>query len=432
MAEKKRPLRIGLDARVFIDSQYSGIPRAVYEILRVWARDYPENEYYLVSSVPIHLDLELPPNWHLVIGPQWMKKQKLWVFFFFRPIVERLKLDVFWGTNYVLPGKVKNTKQVVTVYDFSWARFPWVSGRQNLLRLKLFAGRSCRIADRVVAISKATARDAMKVLQVPREKLTVSYCGGLPDGQIEEIRKGQNIEKNQDIEKDQEFREDQDIEKGQEFRKDQDIEKDQNIGTTGESQEEHHGLTADTPYFLFISTIEPRKNVSTIIRAYEIFRDEGESSEKLVLAGRRGWNCDEIYELARSSRYRDDILMPGFVTDEERTWLLEHASAFLYPSVYEGFGIPVLEAFAYGLPVITARNSSLPEVGGEGAFYIEEATDAAALAGQMQKVLSLTDSQLKTMHSEQEKMLASFSWKKNADEMMKILRKLCSGTRTRG
>ena len=398
MSQSNRPLRIGLDARVFIDSRYSGIPRAVYEILRVWAEDYPENEYYLISSVPIHLDLELPPNWHLVIGPKWLKKQKLWVFFCFLPVVRSLKLDVFWGTNYVLPGRLKKTRQVVTVYDFSWYRFPYVAGRQNLLRLKLFAGRSCRIADRVVAISRATARDAMKVFHVPRRKLTVSYCGGLPDSQVRQIRNRSGHGKTEDG---------------------------LNAAYARSDAKVVNGCSIDGPFFVFISTIEPRKNVSTIIRAYEIFRDRGETSEKLVLAGRRGWNCDEIYELAESSRYKQDILMPGFVTDEERSWLLGHASAFLYPSVYEGFGIPVLEAFAYGLPVITARNSSLPEVGGEGAFYIGKSDDTASLADLMKAVLELSDEERASMHKEQEKMLESFSWKRNADEMMKILRKVC-------
>lgn len=386
----RRPLRIGVDARVFVDRQYSGIPRAVYEILRVWAEDYPENEYFLVSSKPIHLDLELPPNWHLVIGPDWLRIQKLWVLFFFHPIVRSLKLDVFWGTNYVLPGKIRNTRQVVTVYDFSWYRFPYVTDKRNLLRLKLFAGRSCKVADRVVAISKATARDAMRFFHVPGRKLTVSYCGGLPDGQVQAIR--------QETER-------------------------QAFG--GEDRKAYQGLTIDGPFFLFISTIEPRKNVETIIRAYEVFRDTGSSREKLVLAGKRGWNCDAVYELAQSSRYREDILLPGFVTDEERAWLLRHASAFLYPSVYEGFGIPILEAFAYGLPVITARNSSLPEVGRKGAFYIDKAQDQESLAKQMRAVLAIREPAKSKMRREQEKMLSYFSWKKNADEMMQILREAC-------
>ena len=384
MRGPSKPLRIGLDARVFSDNRYSGIPRAVYEIIRVWARDYPENEYFLVSSVPIHLDLDLPPNWKLVIGPTWVRRQQLWSVFFFLPVVKKLKLDVFWGTNYVLPGRIRGTRQIVTVYDFAWYMMPEVSGRSNWLRLKLFAKRSCDIADCVVAISKATARDAIRIFKVPRSRIAVSYCGGLSDSQLQSAR-------------------------------------DQTAGEqSGDGPGKH---ITDHPFFLFISTIEPRKNVETIIHAYEHFRNRSKKQIDLVLAGRRGWNCENIYKAVENSPYRDSIKMPGFVTDEERSWLLGHAIAFLYPSLYEGFGIPILEAYAYGLPVITSNISSMPEVGKDAAFYIQNTDDAKELAVQMRRVADLDGDEKRLMREKQQRVLASFSWKKNADEMMKLMQR---------
>ena len=375
---KQRHLRIGLDARVFADKQYSGIPRAVFEIVKNWIKYYPEHEYYLITSVPVELDLVLPDNWHIVSASKWIARLRLWNVYGFRHIVNELHLDVFWGTNFVLPGKIRHTKQVVTVYDFSWAKMPFVTQRRNLLRLKYYVKRSCRIADKVVAISRATALDAAEYCRIPKRKIAVSYCGGLPERTEHIVQPA-----------------------------------------AGEKADGMSGR----PYFLFMSTIEPRKNVITIVRAFDALRERRDGI-RLVLAGKKGWNCEDIYERIARSKYREDIIVTGFVSDQDRERLFQHAAAFLYPSLYEGFGIPVLEAYEYGLPVITADNSSLPEVAGDAAFYVKNALDGEEMAGLMDKVLQLSDEERNSITEREKSILKRFSWKKNADEMMKIFQSI--------
>ena len=225
MSERKG-LRIGLDAGVFNNEHYSGIPNAVYEIVKVWMRDYPENEYFLFSGANIHLDLPLPENWHFInYSSRWFKVPRLRTILFQKSGIKKQDLDVYWGTNFVLPGKLPGVKQVVTVYDFAWYRMPYVSSRANLRKLRALAGPSYRIADRVVAISEATARDAEDFYQVPRERIRVSYCGGP-----------------------------------------------QPAGELPEGAAPPQGLAEDDRFFLFLGTIEPRKNVPVIIRAFERFR----------------------------------------------------------------------------------------------------------------------------------------------------------------
>ena len=119
--------------------------------------------------------------------------------------------------------------------------------------------------------------------------------------------------------------------------------------------------------------------------------------------------------------------MPGFISDEEKQYLLSSAAVFAYPSLYEGFGIPVLEAFEKQLPVVTTRVSSLPEVGGDAAFYIDDPHDASALAAQLRRALTLTESERADLNKRTERRLKKFSWEKNADEIMRVFKKLTAG-----
>ena len=174
-------------------------------------------------------------------------------------------------------------------------------------------------------------------------------------------------------------------------------------------------------FILFISTIEPRKNIMTLIKAFEGYLDK---YHDLVLAGGRGWKCDSIYRAAENSRYKDKIIMPGYISDEEKQYLLSNAELFAYPSLYEGFGIPVLEAFDKGLPVITTRVSSLPEVGGDAAFYIDDPHDHNALTEQLRHVLTLSEDEKAKLVERTKLQLKRFSWDKNAEEIMRLFKRL--------
>ena len=150
-----------------------------------------------------------------------------------------------------------------------------------------------------------------------------------------------------------------------------------------------------------------------------------------MLAGGKGWKCENIYRAAETSRYRDRIIMPGYISDEEKRYLLSNAAVFAYPSLYEGFGIPVLEAFDNSLPVVTTNVSSLPEVGGDAAFYIDDPLNADALACQLEKALSLSEDERKNLEDKMRRQLSKFSWDKNAEEIMRLFYKLCGSSGSR-
>jgi glycosyltransferase involved in cell wall biosynthesis len=173
-------------------------------------------------------------------------------------------------------------------------------------------------------------------------------------------------------------------------------------------------------FILYFGTIEPRKNLVGLIKAYETLRDEYKVNDyKLVIAGSRGWLDKEIYAVAKKSPYTRDIIFTGFVESSDKIYLYNLASLFVYPSFFEGFGFPPLEAMSSGVPVVCSNTSSFPEVAGEAALMIDP-YNFSEIAWAMKEVLG--DKNLR--ENLIQKGLAhakKFSWDKCARETLEFL-----------
>lgn len=177
-------------------------------------------------------------------------------------------------------------------------------------------------------------------------------------------------------------------------------------------------LALPKKYLLYVSTLEPRKNVANIIRAYNSLPATLRDTYALVLAGGKGWMDDEIQEQLDSSDPKQVISL-GYVTDAQKWALYSNATAFVYPALFEGFGMPILEAQCAGVPVITCRNSSLPEAAGDAALYVGQ--DANSIAKGMQKIL--TDSKLRTqLAAGGKKHAQKFTWQNSAKKLAQVIR----------
>jgi len=369
-------MRIGIDARSFTVERYTGIPRYIYEIVQEWARKHPEHEYYLFSNEKIKVPEGLPDNWHVYDEPWIIDNSRLWLVFKQPKLLRKLKIDVFWGPNFVLPKRVGKIRYFVTIHDLAIFKFKGIAEFDDRLRMHLLVKPSCRMAQKVVTVSDATKRDVAEILKIKEEKIVTDYIGGLPG----------------------------------------------NFNTLScDDSTVSDCLKFKEPFFAFVGTIEPRKNITTIVHAFEDYVANVNPDVKLVLAGGRGWKCDGIYEAIENSPVKDKIIMPGFVENNDKAYIYKNAKAFVFPSLYEGFGIPVLESFAYGLPVITANNSSLPEVAGDAALFIDEATDVTALSHKMKEVMEMSQEELDELKLKMEKQLSKFSWAKCAEELMNII-----------
>ena len=371
-------MRIGIDARPLTQESFAGISNYEYQLVSFWMEHHAEHEYFLLSRRDTCFQgQQLPENWHLVNTPWMIDKQKLWFLFELPKLIGELKLDVFWGPNYSLPQKVYGVRYCLSVHDLAIFKFKHVGQWKNAIKIKLFLRRDIRHAEKIFAISESTKRDLISMFGVPSEKIRVTYLSG-----GDERKKTKQRDDTTDVRPD---------------------------------------IRKPDSLFLFVGTIEPRKNILTIIKGYEQYCQNCKGEEQpipLVLAGARGWNCDGIYRAVEQSPFKDRILMPGYISDDEKEMLFQKAKAFLYPSLYEGFGIPVLEAFSRGVPVVTANNSSLPEVGGDAALYMDT-YDAEGLAAYLKELSGLDEKRLETLQERMKQQVAKFSWERCAEETLR-------------
>lgn len=370
-------MKIGIDARP-LKKQRAGIGTYVYNIVKYLNDMDKDNEYYLFSNKDIVLDFELGDNWHIVV--ENFPIGTIWLSYRVGALIKRYGIDVFWGTQHVLPlGKHENVRYVLTICDLAQFRIKNIGSRYNTIIQKFFVKGSCRKADRILAISEATKYDIIDIFGIESSRIACTYLAG--------------------------------TEKPEQAGEDEILQVKNKFNIRGK-------------YFLYVSTIEPRKNVETIINGFNIFMDDRKDKSEpyfMVLAGGLGWKYEGVLKLIENSAYKENIIMTGFISQKEKQCLFEGAQGFVYPSLYEGFGIPLLEAMNYGLPIITTNVSSLPEVGQDAVMYIKEPRDSKGLAQLLTRCANLTNEEKSAIAYNDKKQRDKFSWEKCAKETLEYL-----------
>jgi glycosyltransferase involved in cell wall biosynthesis len=288
--------------------------------------------------------------------------------------------DVLWMPMHNIPLiRRKNLRTFVTIHDLAFKYFPETFTQKDLLKINLLTRLAVTSADRIITISESSKKDILKFYPSAKaENIRVIYHGFDPDV----------------------------------FAGARDRAKETEI-------KNRYGI--DGPYLLYIGAIQPRKNLELLADAFDKVRAGGElPSLKLVLVGEKAWLSDGVFKKIEASPHKNDILCLGRVEFETLGHLLRGAEAFVFPSLYEGFGIPVLEAFAARVPVICADNSSLPEVGGDAVVYFD-GKNATDLAEKIKKVLS-DENLRKTCVEKGLERIKKFSWEKCAKETLEYLK----------
>ena len=281
--------------------------------------------------------------------------------------------DVNLFFNYIIPSGVKG-KACVTIHDLSYLRFPETLKKRNFIRLHSGMEKSVARADRILTISDFSKSEIIELLHVPEEKISIVPCAAPLKCK----------------------------------------------GSAFDALREKYGVIK--PYFLFVSTIEPRKNIVRLLRAFDLVRKRTNQPYQIVLAGGNGWNNDEIYREVDNLSAKKDVVFTGFITEEEKISFYENAECLVFPSVYEGFGIPPLEAMQCGCPVVCADAASLPEVVGNAAALVDPYS-IESIAGGMLQVIS--DRQLKDeLVCNGYKQAKKFSWDKSAEKLKEICKEL--------
>lgn len=290
------------------------------------------------------------------------------------------RADLFHSPDFVLPP-LHRTPGMVTVHDLSFLVYPQYAVPGLEFYLRGAVPRAVRRATLVLADSENTRRDLIRFWNTPPEKVHVLYPGLTPHFRpVEDARTLANVRR-------------------------------------------RYGLPER--FILSVSRLEPRKNFPGLIRAFNRLKKHARLPHHLVIAGGKGWLYEPIFEEAARSPYRDHIHFPGFVADEDLPALYTLADAFAYPSFYEGFGFPPLEAMACGVPVVCANNSSLPEVVGEGGLLLP-AEDEEGWAEALARVL--TDEGLRAQLREAGfRQAARFTWQATAERLVALYARVLRG-----
>ena len=328
------------------------------------------------SHLRFKIFLKYPPLNHLpkendffrykvVKGPLW--SQVTLPLHFFKEIIKKEKLNVFFSPAHYAP-RFLPFKSVVTVHDLSYFYFPEEFLKKDLYQLKNWTAYSVKRAQKVIAVSKTTKKDLIKFYKLPEEKIKVIY-NGWEKKSVKPKKPNFNLRPKK--------------------------------------------------FILFVSTIQPRKNIVRLATAFDKFKKETQADLKLVIAGKKGWLYQKIFYDVEKFQAKNEIIFTDYLSENELAWLYKNALFFVHPSLYEGFGLPVLEAFSRSLPVACSFTGALPEVAGEAGVYFDP-LNVDDIKDKIEKLWK--DKALREKLKKQGKQrLKEFSWEKCGKETLEVI-----------
>jgi len=377
-------MTIGIDIRCLAQGKHTGVEEYTVNLLNSLFGFDKDNEYRLFYN-----SYKASPE--IISGFLKYKNVKLCRFrypnkvlnSYFRflkyPKIDKMigDVDVFFSPNIIFSSLSRNCRRIVTFHDLSFERYPeFFSRKRRLWHKTVTPSRLAKKADEIIAVSDSTKQDLVQLYNIDPKKIKVIYSG------IEERFSP--------------------VENKEELRR---VRKKYNL---------------PEKFILFLGTLEPRKNIEGLILAFDKLKQS--KNLNLVIAGSKGWLYENIYKTAQKVNSSDNIKFIGYIDPEGKPALYSLAKLFVYPSFWEGFGFPPLEAMACGTPVITSNVSSLPEVIGEAGLLVDpyNINEIAEAMNQVLQGESLrTNLQKKGIERARE-----FSWGKTAKETLKVFREL--------
>lgn len=359
-------IRIGVDGNEANVEKKVGVSVYTLNLLRYFSK-VADQEHCFIVYLKNSPSLELPEE-NNYFKYKVIKGNFLWSQIYL-PIYlsTHREIDVYFSPAHYLPSFCP-VPQVVTIHDLAYLYFPEDFTKKDLWQLKNWTRLSVKKANKIIAVSKTTKKDIMKNYGVDEDKVSVVYNGFEKQFDKLKIKNLKFIEK----------------------------------------------------YVLFVGTIQPRKNLETLIDAFDKFV-KANVDFKLIIVGKKGWLYEDIFKKVRSLKLEEEVIFTDHVTDEKLVWYYQNAFCFVLPSLYEGFGIPVLEAMSYGCPTIISMTSSLPEVGGDASLYF----DPKSSEDLMEKIITLQKNKelRKELVIKGKKRVKDFSWDRCGKETLEVILK---------
>ena len=377
-------MRIGVDIRPFYEP-LTGIGWYLYHLLHEIAKR-DDVELFLfgdarVTDLGPSLHVDIPPGAHVC----WFdlrgrgrisRTQRAITAAAYVLWMALIDCDVMFGANYFLPrllGAIAR-RRVITIHDLTYKRFPNLLQKETLHNLNAHMPREIAAADAIICVSESTREDLLRYYEVDAHRVLAIHSGISTWSRL----------------------------------------------SVGSAPAESRRYVLPDRYLLFVSTIEPRKNLGVLLDAFERLKARRAYDGALVVVGRVGWKSEELVPRLHGR----DVHHLDYLSPNELASVYRNAEIFVFPSIYEGFGFPLLEAMAYDVPSIAARSSSLPEIGGDAALYFDP-TSPRELERAIEQLLS--DRALcEELIARGKRRVAEFRWDVTAEQTLAVMRKVSS------
>jgi glycosyltransferase involved in cell wall biosynthesis len=371
-------MTIVVNTRFLLDEYLEGYGYFISETFRRITKQHPEHLFIFVFDRPFDQRFIFGPNVKGIVAGPTARHPVLWKFWYdfkIPAILKKYKADLFVSPDGFC-SLATRVPQCMVVHDLAFLHHPCFISKSHLLFWKRYMGKFLDRADSVATVSEFSKADILRHFRIDPAKTDVVYNG------VKEVFHPISYEEKQSVKE---------------------------------------AYTNGKDYFIYTGAIHPRKNLVNLLKAFSIFKKKQQSGLKLVLAGRLAWKYRRFVEDLKSYKYRDDVVLTGYVEEPSLANLIGAAYAMLYPSLHEGFGVPVLEAMGSGIPVITSSDSSMEEIAGDAALYAN-ATDPNSIAEAMIRIYK--DEALgKQLIEKGNERVKQFSWDQTAELLWQTMLK---------
>ena len=372
-------MKIAVNTRLLLKDKLEGIGWVAYECLRRIVKSHPEVEFYFIFDREPDQRFIFADNVKPVMLFPQARHPFLYIAFFEFAVarfLRKLKPDLYLSTDGYLSLRSK-TKQLAVFHDLNFEHFPQDFPKIHLWHYKKFFPKYARKADRILTVSEFSKKDICECYGINPDKIDVAYNGA-----------------------------------NEAFKP-----------ISEEIQNEIRKKYADgNQYFMFVGSLHPRKNLARLFTAFDIFKCKNDNMVKLVIVGNKKWWTEPIKNAYDAMKHKDDVVFTGRLSAEDLHLVTASALASVYVSYFEGFGIPIVEAFKCETPVITSNVTSMPEVAADAALLVNP-FKVESIAEAMEKIMD--DDVRKALIDKGKIRREDFSWDKAAECWWKSIEKLC-------
>jgi len=373
-------MRIAVNTRLLLKGKLEGIGWFTYQTLERIVRDHPEHEFFFFFDRPYDPLFVFAPNvTPVVVHPQARHPILFYIWFEWSLpfMLRKYKIDLFLSPDSYMSLRTK-VPTCLVIHDLAFEHYPDHFVLSHRLYWRHYSPLFARKAKRIATVSKFSKNDISECYGISPDKIDVVYNGA------------HNEYKPLDI-------------------------------TAREAAKKQYADGCE--YFVFAGALHPRKNIVNLLKAFVIFKQRQHTNMKLVIAGRPAWKYDEVEQMRSDMPFKEDVKWVGYMNVDELSKVIGGAYALVYASLFEGFGIPILEALQCDVPVIVSNTSSMPEVAGDAALLVDPA-DPQDIANKMHQLYK--DEALRTkLIANARQQIKKFDWERSAaklwDSMMKCM-----------